>query len=77
MVRAAGVQSPFQNVPVNDERARQLTVTLTLLDRADVHDQGADGDLGRQVGWLHPIEALAGGLGSASIAGGRVMIPPG
>ncbi len=60
VVGAGGVQSPFEDVSVDDQRAWEFAVALSLLDWACVNHQGAGGDLGRQVGWLHPIKTLAG-----------------
>ena len=34
-----GIQAPLQHVAIDDEGARQAAVTLSLLPRADVHDQ--------------------------------------
>jgi len=76
VVRAGGVQLPLEDVPVDRECAGEVAVTMALLDRADVHDQGAGSDLGRQVGWLHRSRPLRAVSRSAAMAAERVMAPP-
>src|SRR3954453_5483289 len=60
-VRAGGGGPPLPDVPVNGEGAGKLAVPVALLGWADVDEQGAGSNLGPQVGWVHPVQALAGG----------------
>jgi len=61
-MRAGGIQPPFQDVPLDDQGAWELTITVTLFARAGVHDNRTGGHLGHQIRWLHPVQAFAGGL---------------
>ena len=58
---AVGVKSPFENVSVDDQRTGEFSVEFSLVDGANVDDEGAGGDLSVQVGWFNAIEALTGG----------------
>ena len=60
VMRAGGVESPLEHVAVNDQRSRQVPVTLSLFDRTGVDDQRARRHLLLQVGRLDPIEAAPG-----------------
>jgi hypothetical protein len=42
-VRAAGIQSPFENIAIDDDGTGELAVAAALVKRADVNDQCAHG----------------------------------
>ncbi|MEZ5168962.1 MAG: hypothetical protein R2695_21650 [Acidimicrobiales bacterium] len=45
VVRADGVEAPFEHVAIDDDRGRQLAIACALFDRADVDDDRAGVDL--------------------------------
>lgn len=55
-VRAGGIEPPFKNVPVNDHRSRKLTITVPLLHRPCVNDEGAVFDLPLQIRGVDPLQ---------------------
>ncbi len=58
-MRAGRIEPPFKDVAVDHEGVRQVTVSLPLLGRADVHDEGTSGLDGRKVGGIDPVEPEA------------------
>ncbi len=58
-IRAAGVEPPFEDVAIDDQRTWQSAVAFALAGRPDIDDQGSGGKLGVQVGRLHPVEVGA------------------
>ena len=61
-MRTGRIESPLQDVPVDDHGSRKLTVPVALLARAGVHDECTSGDLRGEVGSLDPVEVAATGL---------------
>src|SRR5258708_2515771 len=45
---AMGIETPFQNVAIDDERAWKRAVSLALFERTDVDNQRPGGSLGLQ-----------------------------
>ena len=60
MVLAGWIEAPFQNIAVDDYCARKGSVTLSLLHRADIHDQGTTRVFADQVVRLNPVQACPG-----------------
>lgn len=50
-MRAGGIESPFQNVSIDDDRSRQFPVSTTLFDRPYVYDEGSGIQFGSQLLW--------------------------
>ena len=59
-VGTGGVETPLEHVAGNHDRAGELTVALTLLDRPDVDHDCSGGDLVRQPPGCHAHEPGAG-----------------
>jgi hypothetical protein len=59
-MRARWIEPPLEDIPINHDRSRELTVSKSLLARSNVDHHGSSFDLLCQVFWQHPFELPAG-----------------
>jgi hypothetical protein len=57
VMAAGGVKPPFEHVPVDHHGTEKITVSATLLDRADVHEESTCGHLVCKVLGRHTLQS--------------------
>ena len=71
-----GVEAPFEDVAVDDHRPVELAVAGSLLDGADVDEEGAPGPEGGHLVGRGPVGELAADVGQHLVDAGLGHVTP-